>query len=172
MDQPRGLRDVRLSVQGPAVSRSPSRIVAATIEKLVVGCVVAVYATSGYAADDTLDVVVGRLVDGIYQLRGADRKAELALVGKGASRNDADRYVRALADGFVRCLMNELKSYSAQQQESFSQRLRTVQSSLDGQGAGPTLQDLLALARAQSGSGDACGFDELRKAGVSVEGLN
>ena len=98
--------------------------------------------------------------------------AELALVAKGASREDADRFVRARADGFVRCLMNELKSYSAQQQESFSQRLRTVQNSLDQQGTASVLQDLLTLARAQSGSRDACAVNELKIVGISVDALN
>ena len=125
-----------------------------------------------YALDDTYELTVGRLVDGLYQLRGDDRKAELSLVAKGESRKDADRFVRAVADGFVRCLMNELKSYSAQQQESFSQRLHSVQDSLDRQGPASVLQDLLTLARAQSGSGDACGVGELKRIGVSVDGLN
>ncbi len=125
-----------------------------------------------YPLDDAFELTVGRLVDGLYRLRGEDRQAELALVAKGASRADADRLVRALADGFVRCLMNELKSYSAQQQASFSQRLRRVQESLDRQGAESVLQDLLMLARAQSGSGDACGVGELKRIGVSVDALN
>ena len=145
---------------------------AGPIGKLIVAALAVVCATSSYTADDPLEVVAGRLVDGLYQLRGEDRKAELALVAKGASRDDADRFVRALTDGFVRCLLNELKSYSAQQQESFSQRLRTVQGSLDRQGTASVLQDLLALARAQSGSSDACAVDELKRVGVSVDGLN
>ncbi len=134
--------------------------------------VLAVVCTRVCALDDAFDLTVGRLVDGLYQLRGEDRGAELGLVAKGASREDADRFVRALADGFVRCLMNELKSYSAQQQESFTQRLRTVQESLDKQGAASVLEDLLTLARAQSGSSDACAVDELKKIGVSVDALN
>jgi hypothetical protein len=128
--------------------------------------------TMVYALDGDFELTVARLVDGLYQLRGGDRGAELALVAKGASREDADRYVRALADGFVRCLMNELKSYSAQQEESFSQRLRTVQASLDRQGAASVLQDLLMLARAQSGSGDACAVDELKRSGFTMDALN
>jgi hypothetical protein len=68
--------------------------------------------------------------------------------------------------------MNELKSYSAQQQEPFSQRLRTVQDSLDKQGTASVLQDLLTLARAQSASGDACAVNELKKAGLTVDALN
>jgi hypothetical protein len=142
------------------------------IGKLIVAVLFAVSVTSSYAADDALDVLIGRLVDGLYQLRGADRNAELALVGKGASREDADRFVRARSDGFVRCLMNELKSYSAEQQESFSQRLHTVQDSLERQGAASVLQDLLTLARAQSGSSDACAVGELKGIGISVDALN
>ena len=138
----------------------------------IVAVLAAVCAASSAAAEDSLDVVAGRLVDGLYQLRGNDREAELALAAKGVSREDADRFVRALADGFVRCLMNELKSYSAQQQESFSQRLRAVQDSLDKEGAASVLQDLLSLARAQSGSGDACAVDELKKVGLNVDALN
>ena len=128
--------------------------------------------TSVHALDDSFELTVSRLVDGLYELRGEDRQAELALVAKGAPREDADRFVRALADGFVRCLMNELKSYSAQQQESFSRRLRSVQDSLDEQGPAVVLQDLLALARAQNGSGDACGIGELKKSGVTAGALN
>jgi hypothetical protein len=143
---------------------------APAVGALVVAVFAAVFSMS--YADDLLEVVAGRLVDGVYQLRGADRNAELALVARGASREDADRLVRALAEGFVRCLMNELKSYSAQQQESFSQRLHTVQDSMDQQGTPSVLQDLLALARAQGGASDACGVDELKRAGVSAEGLN
>ncbi len=139
---------------------------------LVVAVLAAVCAAGSSAADDPLEVLIGRLVDGLYQLRGSGREAELGLVAKGASREEADRFVHALADGFVRCLMNELKSYSAQQQESFTQRLRTVQGSLDSQGSASVLQDLLALARAQSGQSDACGVDELKRVGISVEGLN
>jgi hypothetical protein len=142
------------------------------IGKLIVPVLAVLCAASSHAADDPLGMVVGRLVDGLYQLRGDDRKAELALVAKGASREDADRFVRALADGFARCLMNELKSYSAQQQESFSQRVRTVEASLDKEGPAPVLQDLLGIARAQSGSGDACAVDELKGIGVSVDALN
>jgi hypothetical protein len=139
---------------------------------LVVALSTIVSANSTCAADDPLEVVVGRLVDGIFQLRGDDRKAELRLVANGASREDADRFVRSLTEGFVRCLMNELKSYSAQQEESFSQRLRTVEESIDGQGVVSVLQDLLTLARAQSGPSDACAADELKKIGLSVDGLN
>jgi len=138
----------------------------------IVAVLAAVCAASSHAADDPLEVVVGRLVDGIFQLRGEDRKAELALVANGASREDADRFVRSLTEGFVRCLVNELKSYSAQQEESFSQRLRTVQDSMDRQGVPSVLQDLLTLARAQSGASDACAVDELKKAGVSLDALN
>jgi hypothetical protein len=138
----------------------------------LVAAVIAMACSAVYAVDGELELTVARLVDGLYQLRGADRKAELALVARGASREDADRFVRGLVDGFVRCLMNELKSYSAQQQESFSQRLHTVQGSLDEQGAASVLEDLLTLARAQTGSTDACGVDELKKIGVSVEALN
>jgi hypothetical protein len=68
--------------------------------------------------------------------------------------------------------MNELKSYSAEHQESFSTRLRSLQESLDRVGAGPVLQDLLTLARAQSASSDACGFGELREAGLATDALN
>jgi hypothetical protein len=138
----------------------------------LVAAVLLIACSAVYALDGELEVTVARLVDGVYQLRGDDRKAELALVANGASREDADRFVRGLTDGFVRCLMNELKSYSAQQQESFSQRLHTVQDSLDKQGAASVLADLLTLARAQTGSSGACGVDELKKIGVSVEALN
>jgi len=153
------------------MSRRASRFARRAIGKWAVATLAAV-CTSVYALDDTFDLAVGRLVDGLYRLRGEDRQAELALVAQGASREDADRFVRAVADGFVRCLMNELKSYSAQQQESFSQRLHSVQDSLDRQGPASVLQDLLTLARAQSGSGDACGVGELKRIGVSVDGLN
>jgi hypothetical protein len=47
-----------------------------------------------------------------------------------------------------------------------------VQQSLDRDGAGQVLQDLLAAARVQRASGDACGLDELRKVGLTVDGLN
>lgn len=157
---------------GIALSRWWSRALAPRLAGLVVAALAALLATTSSAADDPLEVVVGRLVDGLYQLRGADRKAEAGLVAKGISKEDADRFVRALSDGFVRCLMNELKSYSALQQESFSRRLRTVQESLDRGGAASVLQDLLTLARAQSGSSDACAVEELTRAGVSVDGLN
>jgi hypothetical protein len=147
-------------------------MLAQAVGKPIVAVLAAVWLTSAYAADDPLESVIGRLVDGLYQLRGEDRKAELALVSKGASREDAERFVRALTDGFVRCLMNELKSYSAQQQESFAKRLSTVQGALDEEGPGSVLQDLLTLARAQSGSSDACAVDELKRIGVSADPLN
>jgi hypothetical protein len=151
---------------------SRSRRLAGARVKFIALVLVAASGMSSFAADDPLEVVVGRLVDGIFQLRGEDRHAELRLVANGASREDADRFVRSLTEGFVRCLVNELKSYSAQQEESFSQRLRTVQDSMDTQGVPTVLQDLLTLARAQSGSSDACAVDELKKAGVSVDALN
>jgi hypothetical protein len=153
------------------MSRRGSRLALRALGQWGVALLAAI-CTSVYALDDSFELTVGRLVDGLYQLRGEDRHAELALVAKGASREDADRFVRALTDGFVRCLMNELKSYSAQEQESFSQRLRTVQESLDEQGAASVLEDLLRLARAQSGSGDACAVEELKKIGIAVDALN
>jgi len=140
--------------------------------RIVVAALAAVCAISVCALDDDFEATVRRLVDGLYQLRGSDRKAEQALVAKGSSRADADRVVRGLADGFVRCLLNEQKSYAADHQESFSKRLRGVQHSLDRDGAGQVLQDLLATARAQRTSGDACGVDDLRKVGLTADGLN
>ncbi len=152
------------------MSRRGLRLARRAIGKSAV-CMLAAVCTSVYALD-TFELTVSRLVDGLYQLRGADRKAEQALVTQGSSREDAARVVRGLADGFVRCLLNEQKSYAADHQESFSKRLRGVQESLDRDGAAQVLQDLLATARAQRTSGDACGFDELRKAGLSADGLN
>jgi hypothetical protein len=142
------------------------------ISSAVVALLASLCATSVGALDDSFEVTVRRLVDGLYQLRGEDRTAEQALAANGSAREDADRIVRGLAEGFVRCLMNELKSYSADHQESFSARLRTVQESIDRLGAGPVLQDLLTLARAQSGSGDACALGELHKAGLAADALN
>jgi hypothetical protein len=139
---------------------------------VIVAALAAVCATRVCALDDDFEATVRRLVDGLYQLRGTDQQAEQALVAKGSSRADAGRVVRGLADGFVRCLLNEQKSYAADHQESFAKRLRGVQHSLDRDGAGQVLQDLLETARAQRTSGDACGFDELRKVGLTVDGLS
>jgi hypothetical protein len=138
----------------------------------VVAVLAAVCATTVCALGDDFEATVRRLVDGLYQLRGADRTAEQALVANGSSRQDADRVVLGLADGFVRCLLNEQKSYAAGREESFSKRLLGLQESLERGGPEPVLRDLLTTARAQSTSGDACGFDSLRKAGFTVAGLN
>ncbi len=123
------------------------------------------------AQPERVERIAQRLVEGMYELRGADRAMEQALIAKGLSAQDAERTIREFMHGFVTCLLNESRADAESRNRPFSENLLAMEQALDKSGAKSVLQDLTLVAGARSPQNESCPLNELQKAGLSVDAL-
>lgn len=120
------------------------------------------------AQDKLVEEFVRRMSKAVLELPNHD-SPENDLIAGGLSAQDAARSVEGLVDGVVRCLVKDLRVYSEEHNEPFSDKLPHMLESLDKSGPAPLLRSMMIVSGAR---GESCALDELQKAGISLDSLD